>query len=216
MDTLAAVIRESGRVPGWTRGDEAVALAEAAYHAPENAVIVEIGVFLGGGSILMAGARKLRGSGKVHCVDPFDASGDPVSTPHYEAILMAFGAGAPLDLFRDNMAYVGLTDWVEAHRGLAPAIARSWSTEIDLLVLDGDQSPKGALAAYKAWSPWLKSGGVIALHNSAPREYQPEHDGHYRVAKRHIQEPGYVEKRVRGSTTFARKADASKPARRSG
>jgi hypothetical protein len=44
------------------------------------AVIVEIGVYFGSASDL-AGARKIAGTGVVHCIDPFDASGDDFSAP---------------------------------------------------------------------------------------------------------------------------------------
>jgi len=52
-------------VPGWRRSDEAAALFTSAYSLPADAVIVEIGAFFGRSSILLAGARKLRGSGKI-------------------------------------------------------------------------------------------------------------------------------------------------------
>jgi predicted O-methyltransferase YrrM len=203
---LAPFVRIASKVPGWTRGRESEAMAQAAYDLPANAVIVEIGCFFGGASIVMAGARKLRGSGIVHCVDPFDGSGDPVSQPQYTAILVAFG-GRPLQaLFHENIDDAGLTEWVQAHAGTAEEIASGWSTPIDLLYLDGDQSPDSSRAAYDAWSPWLKPGGVVALHNSDPRDYDPGHDGHHRVAVESVQPPHYTNRMVVGSITFGRKA----------
>lgn len=76
----------SRQIPGWTRGAEAVALARASQSLAEGAVVVEIGSLLGSFAVLLADARKLRGSGKVHCIDPFDASGDAFSEPIYQAI----------------------------------------------------------------------------------------------------------------------------------
>ena len=78
---LGTYIARSRRIPSWTRGTEAVALARASESLPNGAVIVEIGAFLGCSAVLLAGARKLRGSGKVPCIDPFDASGDAISVP---------------------------------------------------------------------------------------------------------------------------------------
>ena len=202
---LAPFVRIASKVPGWTRAREAEAMAQTAYDQPEDAVIVEIGSFFGGASIVMAGARKLRGSGIVHCVDPFDGSGDPVSLMHYNAILTAFG-GRPLqELFQENIDDAGLTEWVQAHRGTAEEVASGWSTPIDLLYLDGDQSPDGARASYEAWTPWLKRNGIIALHNSNPREYEPEHDGYYRLAVEEVHPPGFSNRFVVGSITFGRK-----------
>lgn len=100
----------------------------------------------------------------------------------------------------------GLSEWVEVHQGKAEEIATDWAAKIDLLIFDGDQSPAEARAAFERWSPWLKPGGVIALHNSNPREYQVDHDGHYRLAIEEIQLPCYIERQLVDSTTFAVRA----------
>lgn len=205
MEDLDAYLRLSERIPGWIRNDEARALAETAYSLPDNAVIVEVGAFFGSGSVLLGGARKLQGSGQVHCVDPFDGSGDAFSQPHYNAIILAFGARPVRDVFEDNIRASGLGDWVQAHEGTAERIAIDWSLPVDLLLLDGDQSVEGARAAFEVWSPWLKPDGIIALHNSNPRDYDDDHAGHYRLAVEEIQPPRYVESRLVGSITFARK-----------
>jgi predicted O-methyltransferase YrrM len=206
MEDLAAYLRLSETIPGWTRNEEADALARMAYSLEGDAVIVEIGSFFGSSTAFLAGARKLKGAGKVHCVDPFDGSGDSYSVPHYGAIIMAFGERPPREHFERNIRTAGLSDWVEVHQGTAEEIAIGWTTAIDLLILDGDQSPAGARAAYEGWSPWLKPGGVIALHNSSSREVGAGHDGHYLVAAKEIQPPRYIEPYSVGSITFARKA----------
>jgi len=206
MDNLAVYLTLSETIPGWTRSEEAEALAGMTYALEGNPVIVEIGSFFGSGAVLLAGSRKLRGSGKVHCVDPFDGSGDSFSVPHYNAIITAHAGRSLREHFEHNIRAAGLSDWVETHQGKAEEIGTSWATPIDLLFLDGDQSPAGVRAAYEAWSPWLKSGGLIALHNSNPRKYDLDHDGHYRIAIEEIQPPRYLDRHLVGSTTFARKA----------
>jgi hypothetical protein len=208
MDGLAEFVRIAAKIPGWTRAEEAETMARLAFEMPDSAVIVEIGAFLGGCSVLLSGARKLRGSGKVHCVDPFDASGDPISVPHYQTILVAFGGRPMLELFEENIRDAGLSDWVEPHPGGAAEVAAQWRTPVDLLFLDGDQSPAGARAAFEAWEPWVKQGGTIALHNSNPRQYEPGHDGHYVLAMRELRPPRFIDRRVVGSITFGRKVTA--------
>ena len=69
-------------IPGWTRGEEAREFARISFSLPPETCIVEIGSFFGAATILLAGPRRLRGSGVVHCVDPFDCSGDLFSVPH--------------------------------------------------------------------------------------------------------------------------------------
>lgn len=202
---LAAYLKVSATIPGWTRGAEAEALAQMAHSLRSDAIVVEVGSFFGSSTIFLAGSRKLKGGGKVHCVDPFDGSGDSFSVPHYNAIIGALGARTPREHFNHNLRAAGLTDWVEVHPGRAEEIAPTWTAPIDLLVLDGDQSPAGARAAYEGFSPWLKPGGVLALHNSNPREYDPEHDGHYRIAAEEVHPPKYAGRRLVGSITFGRK-----------
>jgi predicted O-methyltransferase YrrM len=205
MKDLAYYLARSEKIPGWTRGDEASALAEAAYALDDDAVIVEIGSFFGGSAVIMAGARKLKGSGKVHCIDPFDGSGDRFSTPYYSEIIAGTPDRSPREHFDRNIRLAGLARWVQVHPGTAVEIAANWTTPVDMLFFDGDQSPAGVRAAYEAWSPWLKPGGTIALHNSNPREYDPDHMGHFLIAESEIQQPRYTERCLVASTTFARK-----------
>ena len=207
MKDLAYYLAQSEEIPGWTRGDEAKALAEAAYALHDNAIIVEIGSFFGSSAVILGGARKLKGSGKVHCVDPFDGSGDQLSLPHYHGIIMAFANRSPRVHFDRNIRLAGLTRWIEVHPGTAVDIAETWTTPVDMLFFDGDQSPAGARAAYDAWSPWLKPGGTIALHNSNPREYDPEHKGQFLIAETEVKLPRYTNRFLAGSITFARKAE---------
>src|SRR5215471_11414164 len=122
MERFPIYLRLSEHVAGWTRGPEAAELMQATYNLPSDAVVIEIGAFLGSGSILLAGARKLRRSGRVHCVDPFDASGDAFSVPHYQGILSKYGKTPQIRVFRNNLLKVGLTNWVTAHQGPAEKI----------------------------------------------------------------------------------------------
>jgi predicted O-methyltransferase YrrM len=201
---LGRYIARSRCIPGWVRGPEAVALAAYSSTLPAGAVIVEIGSFLGGSAIVLAGARKLRGSGQVHCIDPFDASGDPFSAPIYQAVGTARGRSLR-QRFDANMRWAGLSGWVVAHPGKDGEVAATWDTPIDMLFLDGDQSPAGARAAYTNWAPFLKKKGIIAIHNSASGTYAAGHDGHMRLAAETIRPPQYAEVTCIGTTTFARK-----------
>jgi predicted O-methyltransferase YrrM len=208
---LGVYLAHSCYIPGWMLEEESVALAEACYNLPDDAVILEIGSFVGKSAVLLAGARKLRGSGKVHCVDPFDASGDDFSVPFYQRVARRRQISL-LAWFHENMRRCEVSDWVTAYKGGALDIAPTWNTPLDLLFLDGDQSPEGARATYEAYAPFLKPGGVIALHNTAPRDYDPGHDGNRRVVLETIREPEYVEIRQVQGITFAHKAGSTVPA----
>jgi MMP 1-O-methyltransferase len=199
-------LKMSALIPGWREGEEAAALYEASYSLDENAVIVEVGAFFGRSTVLMAGARKLRRSGKIHCIDPFDCSGDAFSVPHYQRILQEQGGGSVRTHFEENLRRAGLSDWVEVHQGRAREVATNWNAPVDLLLLDGDHSPKGAREAYEAWIPHLRQGGILILDNSIPRDYAENHDGNRRLAVEEVAYPKFVELREVGFATFARKA----------
>jgi predicted O-methyltransferase YrrM len=120
--------------------------------------------------------------------------------------LVAAGGGALRDHFDENLRGAGLDDWVTVLQGRAEDIARGWGEAIDLLALNGDQSPAGARAAYLCWSPFLKPGGTIAVHNSAPGPHPESHSGHRRLVDEEIRPPGYTDIRLVEATTFARRA----------
>jgi predicted O-methyltransferase YrrM len=204
---LGYYLARASRVQGWTHTREAIALAEAARRLPAGAEIVEIGSFLGRSSILLAGARKLRGSGTVHCVDPFDSSGDAFSVPVYQQILGG-DARSQRRRFDDNVAAAGLTRYIDVIQGTAESAAATWTRPIDMLFLDGDQSPMGARSSFDCWEPFLKVGGTIALHNSSDRVYAVGHDGYRRVVVESLVPPRFADVVCVGTTTFAHKVSA--------
>jgi predicted O-methyltransferase YrrM len=205
MEQLQPYLRLSAEIPGWIRGEQAAALALASYALAGDPVIVQIGTFFGSAAVLLAGARKLRGAGKVYCVDPFDGSGDDFSVPYYARILAEAGGGRLRDHFDRNVRRAGLADWIDVLPGRAEDVAPGWTRPIDLLALNGDQSPAGARAAYLAWSRFLKPGGVIAVHNAAPGPHAATHDGNRRLVEEEIRPPVYTDIRPVGATTFARR-----------
>jgi predicted O-methyltransferase YrrM len=206
MNDLEAYIEISRSIPSWTRGEDAEALARASLSLGADAIIVEVGAFLGCSTVLLAGPRKLQGTGRVHSVDPFDCSGDAFSVPYYQEILRSLGDGSLQEHFGANIRRSGLSDWVVVHQGRATDIAVNWTAPIDLLLLDGDQSPQGARQAYESWIGFLKPGGLIVLRNTRAREYAGGHDGHRRLLLEEITAPAYQDIAQTRATTLARKA----------
>jgi predicted O-methyltransferase YrrM len=200
-EELEVYLRLSEAVPGWTRNEEAWELLRISHSLPAGAVIVEIGSFFGSGAILLAGPRRIRGSGLVHCVDPFDGTGDSFSVPHYQRILAEYGSGSLRDHFERNIQGAGLGPWIQIYQGRAAEVARSWNKPIDLLYLDGDQSRNGVREGYDSWARFLKPGGIIAVHNSAPENHTPEHDGHRYIVEEEVK-PNYSNVRLVSSITF--------------
>jgi MMP 1-O-methyltransferase len=199
------VVDMSVTVPGWRMGEESMALATVAYELPAYPTIVEVGVFMGRGTILLAGSRRLRGNGSVHSVDPFDCSGDAYSTPHYERLLNEYGVPSLEDVFRIHLKRFALENVVEVQKGTSAQIAADWRQPIDLLLLDGDQSPQGAKEAFESWVRFVKPGGTVVLGNSGERDYAPTHDGNYLLAKERFRPPEFSNIRCVMYATFASK-----------
>jgi len=195
-------LADTSSIPSWLTRQEGLALAAASYALPPHAVIVEIGSFLGKSAIWLAAARRRRGSGTLHAIDPFDASGDAFSTPIYRAIADR-DTRTLRQRFDANIARAGLTGWVNVHQGTAVSVASQWTEPVDMLFLDGDQSPAGVTLTFAAWSRFLKVRGILALHNSNEREYAPGHDGHYRLARQLTEMGQYGDIRCIDSITFA-------------
>jgi len=99
----------------------------------------------------------------------------------------------------------GLSNWFTAHQGPAEKIGLAWNIPVDMVFMDGDQSPEGVRSAWEVWAPWLKSNGVLALHNSNSREYAPGHDGHFRLRQNLLTGSDYVLMAETGSTSIFRK-----------
>jgi hypothetical protein len=191
-------------IPGWVDRDELSYKAKIVNKLPTDAVIVEIGCFLGRSTVVMAGVRKLIGNGKIHVIDPFDASGDAFSVPFYKLITNKIEQPI-LDEFRGNITNAKLDNYIVVYKGTAETIIHDWTTPIDFLILDGDQSPAGAKTAYDLWLPLLKPGGYICLHNSGSKIHIPGHDGHRRLFLEEIKPPLFDEIHTEKQTSFARK-----------
>ena len=87
--------------------------------------------------------------------------------------------------------------------------AGSWTTPIDLLLLDADQTPEGARDAYISWTPFLKPGGILTINASSEAPNEPGHDGQMSVIREYLRDPAYFDIRCVEGITFARKSPAA-------
>ena len=202
--SMKACLYLAEKISGWVTAEELVKKAEYSHQLQDNAVVVEIGAFLGRSTVMLAGARKLKRSGMVHVIDPFDASGDDFSVPVYKAIEEQLTISL-LSQFQSNIRNARLEEYVTIHQGTSESIVKNWHEPIDMLILDGDQSPVGARTAFDDWISFLKPGGILIVHNSADRVYKKDHDGHRRVVVESVRPPQFTDVIHVRMTTFARK-----------
>ena len=203
--TVWAIAADATTVPGWVADAAAREVAVRSLLLTGDPTIVEVGVFMGRSTVLLAAARRARGSGKVFCIDPFDGSGDAFSVPVYQDELDRAGARSLEEAFRHNVSSRGLDPWVEILKGPSAAIAAGWTRPIDVLLLDGDHSPDGARAIFASWSPFLRPGGQIILHNTGKRVYAEGHDGNYRIATNDLTRPPFRDLRQIEYTSYAKR-----------
>jgi predicted O-methyltransferase YrrM len=130
-------------------------------------VVVETGTCLGASTIWLASALREAGGVALHTFDLF--------RPPPEQRL----AESPLFHERRRgvearLGAAGLADIVHIHEGdsvtqLAAARAHLRSLGgVQLAFIDGDHSPKGALADLQAVEPVLQIGGYVMLHDTFP------------------------------------------------
>lgn len=145
--------------------DHVLALFDAARDLPEdNPVIVEIGSFLGRSAVAFTLAIKNKRGGKLYSIDPFNADSDPASAPTLRRV--AHEIEMPLiDRFTENVKRYGSFKHVEVLRGYSQDFSKDWNRPIDLLYIDGDHSYEAVRRDFLEWTPFIKPGGFLAMHD---------------------------------------------------
>jgi predicted O-methyltransferase YrrM len=148
-------------IEGWLSPAEANGLYELAASLKLDAVVVEIGSWKGKSTYCIAqGLRQ----GVIHCIDPFNAAGDPGNKEIYEK---AKGEKSLLQQFQENLA--------TTPPGVKINTLKGYSTEfvgkiknIDFLFIDGDHSVDGCRFDFEHYATDLKPGGFLAFHDYYP------------------------------------------------
>jgi predicted O-methyltransferase YrrM len=119
-----------------------------AQHAQGRRRVVEIGVWHG------VTTKRLRAAmhpeGVLTAVDPF-----PVGR-------LGFSVQQEIAHREVGAVVNGRVAWL---RTTGPDAARSHD-RVDFIFIDGDHSEQGLLADWRAWSPLVEPGGIVALHDS--------------------------------------------------
>lgn len=192
-------------IDGWLSIDEAITLFELARALPhERPLAVEIGCWQGKSSVCLGRGLRGKNTPRLVCIDPFDASGDQQSSDVYQR--RADAVGGPLrSAFEHNLAEVGVRELVDVRPGYSQDLAEEFREPIDLLFLDGDHSFDAIQRDYRDWSPKVRAGGFLVMHDVV----HPVHEGPRRVVEEMIkQDPTWVEHRYIDSMFVARKIAA--------
>ena len=179
-----AVAAGIGRPSTQVTADELAKLLE---HARAAAVIVEIGTFEGSTAAALAAATP----GEVFSVDIFRAG--RLGICYGERI-------AELTRRRRKLANLHLI------KGSGHDVARTFDRAVDLVFVDADHSYAGAKQDWDDWTPKLRSGGVIALHDSRLAPSSRSRLGSMQFYEEARAFPGFEELPGAGSLALFRKS----------
>jgi predicted O-methyltransferase YrrM len=146
-DEAAQALRVAWKIPGLYRKAEAGFLYRL---ARRRGTLVEIGCWMGRTTSLMVQAANVWHA-RVVSIDPFG----PMPNGH---------AQASSERWRSNLRRVGLVPPQLMEMGSDQAAAE-WSDEISFLFIDGDHSRAAVQSDLEKWTPFVKVGGVVALHD---------------------------------------------------
>jgi len=152
--------------------EEGLALYEAALVAARAGLgpILEIGTYCGKSSVYL-GAAAREGDSVVFSVDHHRGSEENQSGwEHHDATVVDALSGRmdTLPFARRAIEAAGLEDWVVLVVGRSETVAGAWEHRLGMLFIDGGHGDEVAWADYRAWSPKVAPGGLMAIHDVFP------------------------------------------------
>lgn len=123
-------------------------------YAKDQRHIVELGVFEGATSLVLRKAMSTEG--KLWCIDPFPRGRFGISYQYLIALREV------------NKSINGKVEFIQK---LSHEAVQGWHESIDMLFIDGDHSYEAVRRDWNNWTPFVKEGGIIALHDSRSLKY---------------------------------------------
>jgi len=179
---------------GFLAEAEGLCLYRLAKEISGLAPCLEIGSYCGKSALFLAEGCRARGRYPLFTVDHHEGSeeqqpGEPYFDPDlYDA---AQGAMTTLPALLRNIRLAGLQDWAIPIVAASERLGRYWPAEsLSLVFIDGGHSEAAAFGDYETWSPALKPGGYLCIHDIHPN---PEDGGQapYRVLEHASAAPGW-------------------------
>jgi hypothetical protein len=138
-------------------------LFQLAREVPPEGTIVELGSWMGGGTIMLAAGASDRPGSRVYAVDLFGI--DPANSLEYSERVGGDGADY-LARFKDNLCAAGVESSVEPIRSLTVSAARRWEgPPINLLFIDANHYYDDVAADFIEWSVHCAEGARCAFHD---------------------------------------------------
>lgn len=157
-------------IKGFLDPEEGRALHDAVLACARLGPALEIGSYCGKSAVYLGAACQAAG-GVLFCVDHHRGSEEnQPGWEYHDAELWDHEAGAmdTLPFLRRTLRQAGLEDSVIPVVGRSAVIARAWATPLAFLFIDGGHTMEAALADWRGWTPHLKPGGLLAIHDVFP------------------------------------------------
>jgi MMP 1-O-methyltransferase len=168
MDPVLRAGAEAAR--GFMPPEEGLALHGAASDLEVPGPLLEVGSYCGKSSVYL-GAAARKQDRVLFAVDHHRGSEE--NQPGWEwhepdLVDPAVGRMDTLPVFRRTIHDAGLEGTVVAVVGDSPAVARAWATPLAFLFIDGGHGDEPARLDYELWTPHVRPGGILAVHDVFP------------------------------------------------
>lgn len=163
---ILQIIKNYELIDGWLSANEAIELYELAnsFDSNKEIVICEIGCWLGKSTYVLSKAVEHKKKATIFSIDPFDGSGDNKSEGIYNSLKDQLNDSL-YDTFISNLRRFNSDKNVVPIKGYSQEIIKNFDKKIDLLFIDGNHNYQAVLQDYELWSPFIKKGGFIVLHD---------------------------------------------------
>jgi hypothetical protein len=163
-------LSQSNQIPGWLTDREAEQLYFLGRDASrsDKPVAVELGSWQGKSSVMIGGGLAIKPEARLFCIDPFGADESPEYQTRFYDPLLAEMKSTQHQAFLDHIQKCGLSPTLNPIRGYSFEIVKTWTIPVDLLFIDANHEYNSVRRDFDQWSPFLKVGGVIALHDVSP------------------------------------------------
>ena len=165
MDAQLRRAAEAAR--GFMPAAEGLALYEAAASVDVDGPLLEVGSYCGKSAVYLGAAAQQAGR-VLFCVDHHRGSEE--NQPGWEhhdpgVVDPDLGVIDTLPFFRRTVAAAGLEGAVVAVVGDSPTVAALWATPLAMAFIDGGHGVEPAHRDYEGWSPHVRPGGLLAIHD---------------------------------------------------
>ncbi len=148
--------------------DEGAALHRAGLAAAAAGIgpLLEVGTYCGKSALYLGDAARAHGQ-VLFSVDHHRGSEEnQAGWEHHDTeVVDDTGRMDTLPFARRAVAAAGLEDHVVLVVGVSVTVAASWAAPLSLLFIDGGHGEEVAWGDYRAWTPHVATGGLLAIHD---------------------------------------------------